>query len=128
MREANVSEDLEVDFYGHPAGDGFAVQSGWLEAVALDGFDGFGFHGVKGVVVFLAFIGQSGGLDYLDVAEVTVCFNDKLHRNIGADLSLAGLFGELGLDGVDELRCGDAIADVVDAVCVGIGTDRGFLR
>jgi hypothetical protein len=71
------SEDLEVDFYGHPAGHGFAAQSGWLEAVALDSFEGFGFHGVKGVAVFLGFIGPSGGPGYLDVAEVTVCFNDK---------------------------------------------------
>ena len=113
-RRRNKLEDLEVYVYIDVDFYGFAILGGWLEFVLADGVDG----------LFVEAHAYATG--DADVGGIALLVDDEIDLDVAGELGLASFFGELGVYLVDELGCGYAAADVVDAatgVAAGTGAD-----
>jgi hypothetical protein len=117
LRLAELECDLNLEFEGYR----FAIDDGRFEAVLASGIDGFGVKGKGGVVIFLVFVGIGDGLDDLGGTDGAVRFDYDADERNTTGRTLACLFGCLREALMGALGDEDAVAEVVDAVGVGLG-------
>src|SRR5277367_1819189 len=95
-----VDDDVDLDR------DGLAAKIGGLKFVLLNGFDG------------LLVEAHAEGARDVDVLRISLRVDDDRDNAYALVLGAAGFVGEFGIDGIDELRLGDALADAHDTASV----------
>lgn len=129
------SKQHEVHYDVHLYGNRFILKCSGFEVVLVHGFDCFFIKANRSLVALLALVAVACRCDDTHVIDTSVGLDLEPNCDVCRDPGFACFFSELGFDRIDKfwndeaLWEGKPIADVVNAILIGIGACiRLFLR